>query len=157
MVGIGYDIHRLAAGKPLILGGIKIDSSLGTIAHSDGDVLVHSIIDALLGAAALGDIGEHFPDTDDKYKDVDSCQLLSIVNGMLIKQNLRIVNIDATIVLETPKLAKYKSLIKDNLAKILGILEQQINIKATTNEKLDSTGRGEAIAVYSICQLEKNG
>lgn len=153
MVGIGYDIHKLSINENLILGGIKIDSEKGTIAHSDGDVLVHSIIDAILGAAGLGDIGDHFPDNDIKYKDADSCKLLEIVNGWILEKKMQIVNIDATIILENPKLFSYKTEIKNNLAKILNIHPDRINIKATTNEKQDSIGSNDSIAVYSICQL----
>ena len=153
MVGIGYDIHKLAKGESLILGGIKIESEIGTVAHSDGDVLIHSIIDALLGAASLGDIGDYFPDTSPKYKNIDSTELLLTVKEMLDKNGYSIVNIDATVVLEKPKLSDYKLTIKNNLAKILDISEKQINIKATTNEKLDSIGNSEAIAVFSVCQL----
>jgi len=155
MVGIGYDIHKLAKGESLILGGIKIESEIGTVAHSDGDVLIHSIIDALLGAASLGDIGDYFPDTSPKYKNIDSTELLLTVKEMLDKNGYSIVNIDATVVLEKPKLSDYKLTIKNNLAKILDISEKQINIKATTNEKLDSIGNSEAIAVFSVCQLGK--
>ena len=156
MVGIGYDIHRVEQGQTLILGGIKIESDIGTIAHSDGDVLIHSIIDALLGAASLGDIGDYFPDTSPKYKNIDSTELLLTVNSMLIENEYTIINIDATIVLEKPKLSNYKLTIKNNLAKILSLSENQINIKATTNETLDSVGNSKAIAVFSICQLERN-
>jgi 2-C-methyl-D-erythritol 2,4-cyclodiphosphate synthase len=153
MVGIGYDIHKLAPNQNLILGGINIISDKGTIAHSDGDVLIHSIIDAMLGAAGLGDIGDHFPDNDSKYKNIDSCKLLDIVYKWVLQKNFQIVNIDATIVLEHPKLQSYKLEIKNNLAKILNINPDKINIKATTNEKLDSIGANNSIAVYSVCQL----
>ena len=153
MVGIGYDIHKLAVGNSLILGGIKIDSEKGTVAYSDGDVLIHSIIDAMLGAAGLGDIGEHFPDNYAKYKDADSCKLLEIVNDWILKKGLQIVNIDASIILESPKLSSYKSAIKNNLAKILNVNPVRINVKAKTNEKQDSIGSNNSIAVYSICEL----
>jgi len=156
MVGIGYDIHRLEQGQSLILGGIKIESEIGTVAHSDGDVLIHSIIDALLGATSLGDIGDYFPDNSPKYENIDSTELLLFVNAMLIENGYSVVNIDATIVLEKPKLADYKLAIKNSLAKILSLSEKQINIKATTNEKLDSIGNSRAIAVFSVCQLVKN-
>jgi 2-C-methyl-D-erythritol 2,4-cyclodiphosphate synthase len=155
MVGIGYDIHRLEKGQKLILGGIPIECDYGTIAHSDGDVLIHSIIDALLGAASLGDIGEHFPDSDLKYKNANSGELLQIVNKMILDKNFKIVNIDVTIVLENPKLSDLKLKMKANIANLLGISIEQINIKATTNEKLDSIGSKEAIAVFSVCELIK--
>jgi len=153
MVGIGYDIHKLSYGESLILGGISIVSEKGTIAHSDGDVLIHSIIDAILGAVGLGDIGDHFPDNDIRYKDANSYDLLKIVNGWILEKGLQIVNIDATIVLESPKLLSYKEAIKNNLEKILNINTNRINIKAKTNEKLDSIGANDSIAVYSICEL----
>lgn len=154
MIGIGYDIHKLAEGEKLILGGIEIITPKGTLAHSDGDVLIHSIIDAMLGASGLGDIGEHFSDNNITYKDADSCELLEIVNNWILEKDFHIVNIDATIVLELPKLSSYKIAIKDNLAKILNISSEKINIKAKTNEKQDSIGANNSIAVYSICQLE---
>ena len=155
MVGIGYDIHRLAEGQSLILGGVEIESDIGTVAHSDGDVLIHSIIDALLGAASVGDIGDYFPDSDAQYKNISSVELLLTVNKMLIEKGFGIVNIDVTVVLEKPKLSPYKSTIKNNLAKILSLSCDQINIKATTNEKLDSIGNSASVAVFSICQLFK--
>jgi 2-C-methyl-D-erythritol 2,4-cyclodiphosphate synthase len=153
MVGFGYDIHKLAEKESLILGGISIESSFGTVAHSDGDVLVHSIIDALLGAAGLGDIGEHFPDDNMQYKNADSIQLLVVVLNLIKSKNLKIINIDTTIVLEKPKLSLYKSKIRENLAEILAISSENINIKAGTNEKLGFLGRGEAIASYCVCEL----
>jgi 2-C-methyl-D-erythritol 2,4-cyclodiphosphate synthase len=155
MIGIGYDIHRLSANESLILGGIKIESNKGTIAHSDGDVLIHSIIDAILGAAGLGDIGDHFPDTDAKYKNIDSTELLLTVNRMIHNECLQIVNIDISIVLEFPKLFAYKNKIKDNLARILEIDVSKINVKATTNEKQDSVGANNSVVVYSVCELKK--
>jgi 2-C-methyl-D-erythritol 2,4-cyclodiphosphate synthase len=153
MIGFGYDIHRLAEGESLILGGIRIESSFGTVAHSDGDVLVHAIIDALLGAAGLGDIGEHFPDTDLKYKNADSIKLLIEVLTLVKSRKLRIMNIDTTIVLEKPKLSPYKLQIRQNLAEILQIPSENVNIKAGTNEKLGFIGRGDAIAAYCVCEL----
>lgn len=155
MVGIGYDMHKLAPGESLILGGIKLDSEIGTVAHSDGDVLLHSIIDALLGAAGLGDIGEHFPDTDQKYKNSDSADLTREVIKMIIAKGLYIVNIDATIVLEKPKLSPFKKQISDKVAEICSLEPKQVNIKATTNEKTGFIGRGEGIVVHSICELQR--
>ena len=155
MIGIGYDIHKLAANKNLILGGIKIPSDFGTIAHSDGDVLIHSIIDAMLGAACLGDIGEHFPDTDPQYKNISSTELLDITNEKLIENGYIINHIDVTIILEKPNLKDYKPLIKENIALLLDILPDQVNIKAKTNEQQDSIGKQDAIAVHSICLLER--
>lgn len=154
MVGIGYDTHKLAEGESFILGGIRIESSLGTVAHSDGDVLIHAIIDAILGAAGMGDIGDHFPDTDEKYKNVNSVTLLENIKLMVLAKNYSLVNVDATIILETPKLKHYKTMIKKNLANILDLPEDRVNIKATTNEKMGFLGRNEGIAVLATCQLQ---
>ncbi len=154
MIGFGYDTHRLAAGETLILGGIKIDSDIGTVAHSDGDVLLHSIMDALLGAAGLGDIGEHFPDTSPDFKNADSSGLAGIIVNMLSQRSLTIINVDATIVLEKPKLMKYKEMIRENTASIIGIPAGRVNIKATTNEKMGAEGRSESITVYSVCEIQ---
>lgn len=156
MVGIGFDMHKLAEGETLILGGVKLDSKIGTVAHSDGDVVLHSIIDALLGAAGLGDIGDHFPDTDQKYKNADSSLLTKEVVGMIDKKGMYIVNIDCTIVLEKPKLSAHKNSIKEKVAEICGIKSDQVNIKATTNEKTGFIGRGEGIVVHSVCELQKS-
>jgi len=153
MVGFGYDVHKLADGESLILGGIKIDSNIGTVAHSDGDVLIHSIIDAILGAAGMGDIGEHFPDTDEKWKDADSVQLLKAVLELIKSRKYRLVNVDAIIVLEKPKLLPYKEQIKTKLADLLLLDPDRVNIKATTSEKMGFIGRGEGIAVHSVCML----
>lgn len=153
MVGFGYDVHRLAKGESLILGGITIDSDFGTVAHSDGDVLLHSIIDALMGAAGLGDIGEHFPDTSEEFRGISSVELMNRTMVMLEDMNYKIVNIDATINVEKPKLKEYKPLIKNNIAKLCGLPENRVNIKATTNEKMGFTGNGEGIAVYAVCML----
>ena len=154
MIGFGYDVHRLESGKNLILGGILISDEIGPIAHSDGDVLVHSIMDALLGAAGLGDIGEHFPNTSKKYKNADSIVLLCEVLIMIDKAGFKIVNIDTLIQLEKPKLKEFKDIIRKNLAIVCGIDVKRINIKAGTNEKMGFIGRSEGISVYSVCQLE---
>ncbi|MDT3740382.1 MAG: 2-C-methyl-D-erythritol 2,4-cyclodiphosphate synthase [Candidatus Kapabacteria bacterium] len=154
MIGFGYDVHRLESGKNLILGGIPISDEIGPIAHSDGDVLVHSIMDALLGAAGLGDIGEHFPNTSKKYKNADSIVLLCEVLIMIDKAGFKIVNIDTLIQLEKPKLKEFKDIIRKNLAIVCGIDVKRINIKAGTNEKMGFIGRSEGISVYSVCQLE---
>ena len=155
MIGFGYDSHRLAIGKLLVLGGIKIDSPLGTVAHSDGDALFHAVCDALLGAASLGDIGEHFPNTDPRYKNADSETFMREVMKLIFAKKLKIVNIDAVIILEEPKLSKYKHQIKNNIARICAITPEQINIKAKTNEKLGFVGKKEGVAIYCVCQLEK--
>lgn len=154
MIGFGYDSHRFKKGSHIFIGGVKIECEFSAIAHSDGDALIHSIIDALLGAAALGDIGEHFPDTDSRFKNIDSTILLENVVDLLNKKNFAIVNIDTSILLENPKLINYKSKIKKNLAAICQIDENQINIKAKTNEKMGFIGRSEGIACYSVCELK---
>lgn len=156
MIGFGYDLHKLVEGESLILGGVKIDSPIGTLAHSDGDVLIHSIVDAILGAMGEGDIGEHFPDTDQKNKDIDSTEILSYTLNLMNENGYSLVNTDNTIVLEKPKISPIKEAIRKSVASLLGLNEKRVNIKATTNEKQDSMGRGDSIVVYSICQLEKN-
>ncbi len=150
--GIGYDVHRLVPGRPLILCGTPIPSNLGLDGHSDADVAVHALMDALLGAAGLGDIGRHFPDTDDKYKGADSMKLLAEVRGML--GNVRIVNVDVAIIAQAPKLAPYMEQMKQNIANTLGIPEAAVNVKATTEEGLGFTGRGEGIAAMATAAIE---
>ncbi|MCI5740354.1 MAG: 2-C-methyl-D-erythritol 2,4-cyclodiphosphate synthase [Lachnospiraceae bacterium] len=152
-VGMGYDVHRLVEGRDLILGGVKIEHSLGLLGHSDADVLIHAIMDALLGAAALGDIGKHFPDTDEKYKDISSMKLLEHVKGLIEEEGYVIENIDATIIAQRPKLRPYMEEMEENIAKVLKIEKNQINLKATTEEKLGFTGREEGIAAQAICSL----
>jgi 2-C-methyl-D-erythritol 2,4-cyclodiphosphate synthase len=154
MVGFGYDLHRLKENESLILGGVNIEWEKGTVAHSDGDVLLHSIMDAVLGAAGLGDIGEHFPDTDIEYKNADSMALARKVFQMIAQLNYKIINIDATIVAEKPKMLNYKEQMKKNIAEIFSLNEQRVNIKATTNEKLGYLGNSEGIAVYSVCEIQ---
>jgi len=154
--GIGYDVHRLVKKKNLILGGLEIKFNFGLSGHSDADVLIHSIIDALLGAAALGDIGKFYPDTNKKYKNISSIILLQEVHKKITQENFIINNIDATIIAEKPKLSKYKNKILKNLANILKITETQINIKAKTNEGLGYIGKGKAIACLAIASLKKN-
>lgn len=152
-VGMGYDVHRLVEGRDLILGGVKIEHSLGLLGHSDADVLIHAIMDALLGAAALGDIGKHFPDTDEKYKGISSMKLLEHVKGLVEEEGYVIENIDATIIAQKPKLRPYMEEMEENIAKVLKIEKNQINLKATTEEKLGFTGREEGIAAQAICSL----
>ncbi len=152
-VGMGYDVHRLVEGRDLILGGVKIEHSLGLLGHSDADVLIHAIMDALLGAAALGDIGKHFPDTDEKYKGISSMKLLEHVKGLVEEEGYVIENIDATIIAQRPKLRPYMEEMEENIAKVLKIEKNQINLKATTEEKLGFTGREEGIAAQAICSL----
>jgi 2-C-methyl-D-erythritol 2,4-cyclodiphosphate synthase len=154
MVGFGYDVHKLSDGKKMILGGVLISDNFGTIAHSDGDVLAHSVIDALLGAAGLGDIGEHFPDTDNTYKGADSMKLLAHTVKLINNEGYKIINIDALIQLEKPKLKDFKEKIKNSIADICRINPKRVNIKAGTNEKMGFIGRSEGIGVFTVCQLE---
>lgn len=153
-VGLGYDVHKLCEGRPLIIGGIEIPYELGLLGHSDADVLTHAVMDALLGAAGLGDIGKHFPDTDERYKGADSVMLLREVAKMLEERNLFIGNIDATIIAQAPKMAPYLAEMKKVLAEALQIEETQMNLKATTEEGLGFTGKGEGISAQAIALLE---
>ena len=152
-VGLGYDVHKLVEGRDLILGGVKIPYEKGLLGHSDADVLLHAIMDALLGAAALGDIGQHFPDTDVEYKGADSIVLLKKV-GELIEDKMYVIeNIDATIIAQRPKLAPYRETMIKNICHALNLREDQVNIKATTEEGLGFTGNGEGISSQAICSL----
>lgn len=153
-VGIGYDLHRLVRGRRLVLGGVEIPYPQGLLAHSDGDVLVHSIIDALLGALGEGDIGQHFPDTDEQYKDIKSLILLRRVREMLKKRGAKIDNIDATVLAERPKIAPYVEEMKENISSTLKIEKEKINIKAKTNEGLGFIGKGEGIAALAVVSLK---
>ena len=153
-VGMGYDVHRLAEGRDLIIGGVKIPYEKGLDGHSDADVLLHAIMDALLGAAALGDIGKHFPDTDPKYKGASSIKLLEHVGRLLEENGYVIENIDATIIAQRPKMAPYIQKIRENIANTLGLELNQVNIKATTEEGLGFTGSGDGISAQSVCILE---
>jgi 2-C-methyl-D-erythritol 2,4-cyclodiphosphate synthase len=153
-VGIGYDIHRLVENRKLILGGESIDFHLGLQGHSDADVLTHAICDALLGAAGLGDIGRHFPDNDPIFKDIFSQELLRRVVKMLHQKGFRVVNVDATIITEAPKLAPYMDKIAQNLAGTMSISVDRVNIKAKTHEKMDAIGQGQAIAVQAVALIE---
>ena len=152
--GIGYDLHRLEAGRKLILGGVELPFEKGPAGHSDGDVLSHAICDALLGAAGLGDIGTHFPDTDPKWKGASSLRFLESVRGMLAERRLCIAHIDAVVIAERPKLSPHFPAMRTALAKVLCIKPEQINLKAKTNEGVDTIGRGEAIAALAIATLE---
>ena len=154
-VGLGYDVHRLTEGRDLILGGVHIPYEKGLLGHSDADVLVHAIMDALLGAAALGDIGKHFPDTDDRYKGISSLELLAHVRSLLEEHLYVIENIDATIIAQRPKMAPHIQEMRENVAEVLGVDVDQINIKATTEEGLGFTGNGEGISSQAICAIEK--
>lgn len=152
-VGMGYDVHRLAEDRDLILGGVKIDWEKGLLGHSDADVLIHAVMDALLGAAALGDIGKHFPDTDPAYKGISSVKLLVHVAGLLREHGYEVGNIDATIIAQKPKMAPHIPQMRKNMAEALGIPESKINVKATTEEGLGFTGSGEGISSQAICLL----
>ena len=152
-VGMGYDVHKLVENRDLILGGVKIPYEKGLLGHSDADVLLHAIMDALLGAAALGDIGKHFPDTDDRYKGISSIKLLSEVGKLLDEKCYIIENIDATVIAQRPKLRNYIDEMRKNIAQTLGIDIEQINVKATTEEGLGFTGSGEGISSQAICAL----
>lgn len=152
-VGLGYDVHRLVEERDLILGGVKIPYEKGLLGHSDADVLLHAISDALLGAAALGDIGRHFPDTDPKYKGADSLKLLEHVGMLLEERNYQITNIDATIIAQRPKMAPHIPQMVKNVASVLKLDIEQVNIKATTEEGLGFTGTGEGISSQAICSI----
>ncbi len=154
-IGMGYDVHCLTEDRKLILGGVDIPYEKGLLGHSDADVLLHAIMDALLGAAALGDIGKHFPDTDPAYKGISSVELLKHVGGLLAEHGYRIGNIDATIIAQRPKMAPHIQAMRENTAKALNIDVDQINIKATTEEGLGFTGEGLGIASNAICMIEK--
>ena len=152
-IGMGYDVHRLTADRKCIIGGVEIPYEKGLLGHSDADVLIHAVMDALLGAAALGDIGKHFPDTDPAYKGVSSVKLLEHV-GALLEENLFLIeNIDATIIAQAPKMRPHIDAMRENIAQALGITVEQVNVKATTEEGLGFTGTGEGISAQAICLL----
>jgi 2-C-methyl-D-erythritol 2,4-cyclodiphosphate synthase len=151
--GIGYDSHVFVERRPFILGGVTIDYSKGLQGHSDGDAVAHAVIDALLGAAAMGDIGQLFPDTDERWKDADSLQLLREVRRRIVAASYSIVNVDATVITERPKLAPYIAEMRENVARAIGVPTQAVSIKAKTNEKMDSVGRGKALQVFAIASL----
>ena len=152
-IGSGFDVHRLAAGRKLIIGGVEIQHASGLLGHSDADVLIHAVCDALLGAAGLGDIGKHFPDTDQRFKGVSSLTLLAEVGRLLGGKGFQVHNIDSTIVAEKPKMAPHIAAMVANIAGVLGVGPDAVNVKATTTEGLGYTGRGEGIAAYAVCTL----
>jgi 2-C-methyl-D-erythritol 2,4-cyclodiphosphate synthase len=154
-VGTGFDVHRLTAGRKLIIGGVDIPAEQGLLGHSDADVLLHAICDALLGAAGLGDIGRHFPDSDPKYKGISSLVLLEEVRRLLTEGGFRVHNIDATIVAERPRMAPHIPAMAANIAAAAGVDRSSVNVKATTTEGLGYTGRGEGIAAYAVCLIRK--
>jgi 2-C-methyl-D-erythritol 2,4-cyclodiphosphate synthase len=151
--GIGYDCHRLAPGRRLVLGGVEIPAERGLEGHSDSDVLAHAVIDALLGAAALGDIGEHFPDTDERWRDADSIALLATVVEMVAAAGFAIENVDCTVVMEAPKLAPHRDAIRARLAGALALDEARVNVKATTGERMGFVGRGEGVGALAVASL----
>lgn len=153
-IGHGYDVHRLVSGRDLILGGVKIPYELGLDGHSDADVLLHTVMDALLGAAALRDIGYHFPDTDMRYKGADSMELLACVGEKIGAAGYRVGNIDVTMIAQKPKLKDYIPQMTENIAAALNISASQVNVKATTEEKLGFTGTGEGMSCHAVCLLE---
>jgi 2-C-methyl-D-erythritol 2,4-cyclodiphosphate synthase len=155
--GIGYDSHRLAAGRRLVIGGVEIAHEQGLAGHSDADVLAHAVIDALLGAAGLGDIGEHFPDDDERFKDADSMQLLARVVASVREHGLQIVNMDCTLVMERPKLGPHRAAIREALAGALGLTPQRVNVKASTGEGIGFVGRGEGVAALAVVSLQSGG
>lgn len=154
-IGHGYDVHRLVSGRDLILGGVKIPYALGLDGHSDADVLLHAVMDALLGAAALRDIGYHFPDTDPTYKGADSMKLLEAVGQKLTAAGYRVGNIDVTMIAQKPKLKEYIPQMTQNIARVLDIPVGRVNVKATTEEKLGFTGSGEGMSCHAVCLLEE--
>ena len=152
-IGHGYDVHRLVEGRPLILGGEQIEYHLGLLGHSDADVLLHAVMDALLGAAGLGDIGRHFPDTDPAYKGANSCDLLSAVAEKIAAAGYAVGNVDVTMIAQKPKLKDYIPNMERNIANILGVNETAVNVKATTEEHLGFTGDGSGMACHAVCLL----
>ncbi len=157
LVGIGWDSHRLVPDRPLILGGVSVPHELGLAGHSDADVLTHAVIDALLGAAGFGDIGEHFPDTDERWQDADSIALLGAVCELLVGAGFAVVNVDSTLIAERPKLAPYREAMRERLADVLGIAPARVGVKATTGEGMGFVGRGEGIAALAVASLTPSG
>jgi 2-C-methyl-D-erythritol 2,4-cyclodiphosphate synthase len=153
--GIGWDSHRLVAGRPLILGGVTIPHDRGLDGHSDADVLTHAVIDALLGAAALGDIGQHFPDSDERYRDADSIELLRTVVALLAERGLDVAHVDTTVIMERPKLARHRDAIRASLAAALGVEPQNVNVKASTGEGMGFVGREEGVAALAVATLQE--
>lgn len=152
--GMGYDVHRLVEGRKLIIGGVEIPHTLGLLGHSDADVLLHAVADALLGAAALGDIGRHFPDTDPRYEGADSMKLLAHVAALLRDAGYRVGNVDATVVAQKPKMKDFIPQMNENIAQVLGVAVNQVNVKATTEEHLGFTGAEQGISAYAVAGIE---
>ena len=156
-IGHGYDVHRLTEGRKLILGGVEIPHTQGLLGHSDADVLIHAVMDSLLGALALGDIGKHFPDSSSEYKGISSIELLKRVNELIKEKNAEVINLDATLLLQKPKVAPYIEKMRENIASALGIEKEQVSVKATTEEGLGFTGKEEGVAAHSVALLEIKG
>jgi len=156
-IGIGYDSHRMIAGRPLVIGGVHVAHELGLEGHSDADVLAHAVIDALLGAAGLGDIGEHFPDTEEAWRGADSMELLASIVAMVIAGGQQIVNVDCTVVMEQPKLGPYRAAIRERLAQALGLEAARVNVKASTGEGMGFVGRGEGVAALAVASVQHGG
>ncbi|ABI69649.1 2-C-methyl-D-erythritol 2,4-cyclodiphosphate synthase [Syntrophomonas wolfei] len=154
-VGYGYDVHRLQEGRRLVLGGVEIPHMQGLLGHSDADVLLHAICDALLGAAALGDIGQHFPDSDSQYKDINSLLLLKEVAGILQRAGWRVINVDSTVVAQEPRLAPHIKQMRQNIARVLAIESEQVSVKATTTEGLGFAGRQQGISAHAVVLIEQ--
>ncbi len=154
-IGHGYDVHKLVEGRPLILGGVKIPYERGLLGHSDADVLLHSVMDALLGAAGLGDIGRHFPDTDPAYKGADSMELLKAVGKKIAAKGYRVGNVDVTMIAQRPKMKDYIGVMEANISEALGVSRDRINVKATTEEHLGFTGEGLGMSCHAVCILEE--
>ncbi|HEY4450889.1 MAG TPA: 2-C-methyl-D-erythritol 2,4-cyclodiphosphate synthase [Solirubrobacteraceae bacterium] len=153
LTGIGYDSHRLAAGRRLVIGGVEIPHARGLDGHSDADVLAHAVTDALLGAAGLGDIGEHFPDTDERWRDADSIELLQTAVGMVRSRGLEVLNVDCTVIMQEPKLAPHRAAIRARIAAAVGVAPERVNVKASTGEGIGFVGRGEGVAALAVAGL----
>ena len=154
-VGLGYDVHRVRAGRPLVLGGVRFDSDWGLEGHSDADVLLHAVGDALLGAAGLGDLGEHFPPGDARWKDASSLDLLARIASLLAERGARVANVDAMVVAEAPRLAPHRAAMCANIARALGLAPDRVSVKATTNEALGAIGRREGLAAMAVALVER--
>ena len=152
-IGFGYDVHRLVRNRPLFLGGVQIPHDRGLLGHSDADVLLHAVCDALLGAAGLGDIGKHFPDSDRYYRDIASIELLKTTAEMLAEKGWALGNLDATIIAEAPRIGPHREKMQQNIADVLGVSTDRVNVKATTNEEMGAIGRGEGIAAHCVALL----
>jgi 2-C-methyl-D-erythritol 2,4-cyclodiphosphate synthase len=155
LTGIGYDSHRLAEGRRLVIGGVEIAHERGLEGHSDADVLAHAVIDALLGAAGLGDIGEHFPDTEERWRDADSIELLAAAVAMVHAEGLQIVNVDCTVIMQEPKLAPYRQAIRARIGTVVGLEAKRVNVKASTGEGIGFVGRGEGVAALAVVGLQR--